>query len=352
MWNNLKILIKTSLLFGVLITGNLQSMLAQVNQINSMGITAAIDPIFSEPYVDVEEWRNTPVKHRYVHGGFKGTDTRFSFYFPPKEEYEGRFLQYITPVPDSEYLSQNNGGGEADKISFSIVNGAYFIETNGGGSGAAMGGDPTIGAYKANAAAAQFSKKKAAEIYGEHNTYGYAFGGSGGAYRTIGGAENTSGVWDGVVPFVAGSSMAIPNVFTVRMHAMRVLKDKLPQIVDALEPGGNGDVYAGLNNEEKAALKEATLMGFPKEAWFNYENMGIHAFPAIYKGMRMADGAYFTDFWTKPGYLGFDNSQSLAEDRIQDTVVIGKIITQNMAYEMGLEIGENPGEARGTADAA
>lgn len=29
------------------------------------------------------------------------------------------------------------------------------------------------------------------------------------------------------------------------------------------EPGGGGDMYAGLNEEEKAALKEVTKMGFP-----------------------------------------------------------------------------------------
>ncbi len=311
------------------------------------------DSIFSKPYVDIEEWRDEPIRHRYVHGGFEGNDTKFSFYFPEKENYKGRFFQYITPVPDNENLSQNNEGGEADKISFAISRGAYFIETNGGGTDAGvMAPDPTIGAYKANAAVAQYSKQKAAEIYGEHRTYGYAFGGSGGAYRTVGGAENTRGVWDGVVPFVLGSPMAIPNVFSVRMHAMRVLQHKLPQIVDALEQGGSGDMYAGLNEEEKAALKEVTQMGFPIAAWFNYKNMGIHAFPAIYGGMRMADGAYFTDFWTKPGYLGADKPESLAKDRLQEKAVIQKIITKKVAYEMGLELGDNPGEARGSADSA
>ncbi|MET0180050.1 MAG: hypothetical protein ABW194_06145, partial [Novosphingobium sp.] len=60
------------------------------------------DPLWAEPYVDVDEWRDAPVRHRYVHGGFKGTDTRFSFYFPPKEQYQGHFFQHITPVPDDE----------------------------------------------------------------------------------------------------------------------------------------------------------------------------------------------------------------------------------------------------------
>lgn len=146
----------------------------------------------------------------------------------------------------------------------SIQNGAYFIEKNGGGS-LGFRADPSIWAYRANAAAALYSREVASKMYGSHRAYGYAFGGSGGAYRTIGGFENTE-VWDGVVPFVAGSPMAIPNVFTVRMHAMRVLQDKLPQIADAIEPGGSGDMYAGLNQAEKAALMEVTKMGFPKQA--------------------------------------------------------------------------------------
>ena len=229
---------------------------------------AVLDNLFKEPYVNVDEWRDTPTRHRYVHGGFKGTTTRFSFYFPVKENYKNRFFQYITPVPDSETLSQG-GTGEEDKIGFSLSHGAYFIETNSGGITDPMAGfgpNATIGAYLANAACATYSRVVAKDMYGDHRTYGYAFGGSGGAYRTLGAAENTRGVWDGTVPFVLGTPMAIPNQFSIRMHGMRVLKNKLPQIVDALEPGGSGDMYAGLNDEEKAALKEVTAMGFPTKA--------------------------------------------------------------------------------------
>ena len=96
------------------------------------------DQMFNHPYVDNDEWRDTPVWHRYVHSGFEGADTRFSFYFPPKENYEGHFFQYITPVPDNETLSQG-ASGEEDKIGFAIASGAYYIETNGGGSGATAG---------------------------------------------------------------------------------------------------------------------------------------------------------------------------------------------------------------------
>jgi hypothetical protein len=48
-----------------------------------------------KPFIDVDEWREVPRRYRYVHGGFEDTHTRFSFYFPPKELYKGRFFQYL-----------------------------------------------------------------------------------------------------------------------------------------------------------------------------------------------------------------------------------------------------------------
>ena len=127
------------------------------------------DPLFSDPYIDIDEWRDTPVRHRYIHGGFKGTETRFSFYFPPSDQYEGRFFQHITPIPESENLAPKVPAGEYNKIGFSIDSGAYFIETNGGGhldlsvpAGTRM--DPTITAYRANAATARYSRLVAQQI--------------------------------------------------------------------------------------------------------------------------------------------------------------------------------------------
>ncbi len=317
--------------------------------------TPVADTLFKEPYVDQEEWRDKPVRHWYVHGGFKGTNTRFSFYFPPKEGYQGRFFQYITPFPDNENLSQG-ASGEEDKIGFSISSGAYFIETNGGGkvdfAKPGFANDPTIGAYRANAASAQYSRVVAVKFYGGKRPYGYAFGGSGGAYRTIGGIENTNGVWDGVVPYVVGSPMAIPNVFSVRMQAMRVLNDKLPGIIDAVEPGGSGDMYAGLNPEEKQALQEVTKMGFPPQSWFGYKTMGVHGFVAVYQGMVMADRKYFTDdFWKTPGYLGANPPASLLRARIQQVSRIKAGISTDQAVSLGLM--ERPSaQERGTADLA
>lgn len=146
--------------------------------------------------------------------------------------------------------------------------------------------------------------------------------------------------------------MAIPNVFTVRMHAMRVLQDKFPQIIDALEPGGSGDMYSGLNEEEKEALKEVTKMGFPPQSWFGYKNMGIHGFLVLYQGIVMSDRKYFTeDFWKTPGYLGANTPASLLKARIQQVNIIKIGISQDKSVELGLVKSISPQE-RGTADAA
>src|SRR5687768_10700065 len=53
------------------------------------------DPFFGPAYIDKDEGRDDPVRYRYVHGGFAGTDTRFSFYLPPPERYRGRMLHYV-----------------------------------------------------------------------------------------------------------------------------------------------------------------------------------------------------------------------------------------------------------------
>lgn len=279
------------------------------------------DTQFQKPYIDIDEWREEPVRHRYMHGGFEGTETRFSFYFPSKKAYAGRFFQPVNPVQGSENAAQSHVDGVDNKIGFAISSGAYLVETNMGG----MSSDITL-VYRASAAVAQYSRVKAAELFGEHRPYGYIYGGSGGGFKTISFIENTTGIWDGAVPFVIGTPMAIPNVFTARVHAMRILKDKFPAIIDAIEPGGSGDMYAGLNEEERQALEEVTKMGFPPKAWFAHKEIGDGALTVLTPGVMQADPSYFEDFWTIEGYLGADSNSSAARARLQHKTVITEII--------------------------
>lgn len=301
------------------------------------------DTVFQHPYVDTDEVRTsqTGVQVRYVHGGFDD-GTRFSFYFPTtKKQYQGHFFQYITPFPDQETFFTALKGDADDMATFSVSHGAYFIETNEGGALDLTHPDvrreSTISAYRANAACADFSRVIAQQIYGtKQRPYGYCYGGSGGAYRTTGSMENTEGVWDGAVPFVLGSPHAIPNVFAARMNALRVLHDKMPLIVDALEVGGSGDPTRGLNAQERAVWEETCRMGFPKQSWYGFRYMDLHGFVATYSGCCAMDPGYFTDFWTQPGYEGYEPDSLLKANHIQQTAVITGFYGQTMCEKMGL----------------
>src|SRR6266480_5453246 len=306
------------------------------------------DPRFNQPYVDVREWRDEPAdapvfpggittqrggaapvkaRHLYVHGGFTGTDAKFSFCFPPGEEYQGRFFQATHQLLAGEEATPRN-------VAFALASGGYSVQTNMGGSdnprtadeSASSRFDTTIRGYRVNAAAAKFSRVVAAEMYGAHRTYGYLYGGSGGAYQTVTSAEMTTGVWDGFVPYVMGSPQSIPNCFTVRVNALRVLMDKWPSIIDAIEPGGSGDPYAGLNDEERAALEEATRTGFPPGAWFNYIPQGGGPLVLVANYVPVLDPTYLDDFWRKPGYLGTDPTSSVRTARIQHEATVVEVI--------------------------
>jgi hypothetical protein len=282
----------------------------------------SVDPDFAAPFVDIDKERSAPVPHRYVSGGFEGTNARFSFYFPPQAQYQGRFFHNTYPMAITSDIGPFPIQFEVavGDLGFTLDSGAYYVQTNNGAAFRTPGVDPAVAAYRVNAAAAKFSRQVAARIYGEHRPWGYLFGGSGGAYQTIGAAENTSGVWDGFVPFVPGCNHAIPSMFTVRMHALRVLRQRpgvLAAIADAVDVGGSGDPYAGLTEEEAGALREVTLMGFPPRGWYLHETLDSGYFANISGMIPMMDPAYAEDFWSKPGYLGTDPKSDIAKSRFR-----------------------------------
>lgn len=320
------------------------------------------DTVFQNPYIDQDTCliSKQGVKVHYLHGGFDD-GTKFSFYFPMnKKDYQGHFFQVVTPFPSSERLGVGLNGDVDDMASFSVTHGAYFIETNEGG--AIDFADPStqressIGAYRANAACADFSRVIAQKFYNtKSRPYGYICGGSGGAYRTAGSMECTEGVWDGAIPFVMGSPNAIPNVFSVRMNALRVLHDKLPQIVDAMEVGGSGDPLKGLNAQERDIWNETCRMGFPKHSWYGFRYMDLHGFVATYGSVCMMDPAYFEhDFWETPGYEGYDGAggdPSIRANRIQQEGTVIGFYNQKMCEDLHL-VPVNDEKDEGNADSA
>ncbi|MGG4145305.1 Tat pathway signal sequence domain protein [Paenibacillus algorifonticola] len=252
-----------------------------------------IDPLYANPVIDKESDLTTPVPHHKVSGHFEGTNKKFNFYLPPKGKFSGRFFQMVYPLQDENATDMN--------VSFGVDNGAYTVQTNGGGG------------YMVDAAAAKFSKAVAAEYYGwSGRIYGYIYGGSGGSYQTIGALEGTNGVWDGAVPYITGVPTSIPNNFFIRAFARFVLEKKAPQIADAVSPGGSGNPYAKLNDMEQSVLREVTKLGVPLRAWEDYsyllglkDSEGLLGLLAV---LRTIDPSYVEDFWNKPGYLGTEQS--------------------------------------------
>ena len=290
----------------------------------------SIDPVINKPFVEVDEWRNAPVRHRYVRGGFEGTDARFSIYFPPADQYAGRFFHNTYPLITNSDIGPFpiQFDVAVGDLGFTLDSGAYYLQTNLGGADRAPPADPAIAAYRVNAEAAKFSRRLASEMYGEHRAYGYLFGGSGGSYQVMGAAEKTRNVWDGFLPYVLGTPCAIPSMFTIRQHALRVLRKrrKFAGILDALEPGGSGDPYAGLDEEEAAALCEATLFGFPIRGWWDHETMTSGYYANVAPITPMLDPSYVEDFWSKPGYLGTDPKSSIGKERFTFDTEVAEVI--------------------------
>lgn len=306
----------------------------------------AVDALYATPYIDVDEWREDPEPHRYIHGGFTDTDLRFSYYFPPVERYAGRFLQPVLMISGTEHAATSGlMYGQPGSPGFAFDSGAYMVESNMGCLSPMPGPDPSIPGFRGSAAAARFSRAVAAEVYGEvygeHRPYGYVYGGSGGAFKTIACFENAPDVWDGAVPFVQGSPIAIPNCFSIQAHAMRLLDGVFPQITDALEPGGSGDMYAGLTSGQREALAEVTRFGLNPKVWFDVNRIrsGYTSMWGVFaEQIRALDAAYFTDFWSVPGYLGADSPASFAEARHELRVTVSGTIGISDADKYGLPI--------------
>ena len=269
-----------------------------------------VDPTYSNPVIDSETDLTSPVPNHKVSGHFndgQGNDTgkRFNIYLPPTSEWQGRFFQSVYPLQGENAVDdpafQPPGVGTEGSIAFGASSGAYTVQTNGGSG------------YRVDAAAAKFSKTVAAAYYGSsQRIFGYVWGGSGGSFQTISAIENTTGVWDGAVPYVIGTPVSIPNFFFVRAFARFVLQGKAQQIADAVAPGGSGDPYAGLNDIERAVLLEVTRIGVPLRAWEDYRYvLGLDAPDGLLgfgSTVLFLDPTYVNDFWTQPGYLGTEQS--------------------------------------------
>lgn len=308
------------------------------------------DKFFEKAYVDIDEVRTDFVRHRYIHGGFQNTGTRFSFHFP-EEGWQGRFLQ---PLEGGTAGSEHSFGtpvqGMATRlggVDTAVRLGCYLVQSNQGHIGTELcpkgGADLSLYGYRASAETARFARYLATQIYGERPQFGYVFGGSGGGKRAPTCLEGAPDVWDGCLPFMGGAdvdpdgankpTVATQVIFySALLNVQRMLRGQpLADVVDAVEPGGSGDPFATLTVDQRQALTELYRCGYPRGAeWLidpdNYTGQILEwAWSA--EEIAHLDPTYFSDFWTKPGYAGHDNPRLFEADLIDTVATVKKVVT-------------------------
>jgi hypothetical protein len=304
------------------------------------------DTRFGAPYIDVDEDRDTPVPHRHIHGGFENSDTRFRFYFPPKDSgYEGRMFN---PLSGAHGGTEDFFGGMFGELigglSMCLRLGGYMIESNQGHIGddvdERFGDDPGLYGWGASAEVARFSKYVAAQVYGEPPHHSYVFGGSGGGRRSPLCLENAPDAWDAALPFMGGGDVAEHGnnnriqgaqvmSFASMFNVQRLLGSKVWDVVDAMAPGGSGDPYAGLTTHEREELASVYRQGYPRgDEQMIAEPMGqMWLWTSIADMLEEEDPTYFQDFWTKPGYVGHDQPELVAGDVIDTTLTVSRVLT-------------------------
>ena len=306
------------------------------------------DKFFGKAFIDIDEWRDKPVRFRYVHGGFEGTDARFSFYLPEKAQYKQRFfhtLQGGTGGSENTVLdainAYNQFGVVAPQALLAAFDcGGYLIESNQGHFGDDLTGvknDHTILCYRTSVQTAKFAKQVAQQMYGAAPQHGYLYGGSGGAVRTINCLESVKGIWDAGVPFVCPHESS-GTFFSIQANAVRLLgRDKLAMYNDAVEVGGSGNPFQGLDNEQADALKILYKTGHSRRIGLDNPVEQVLVWSYAAWDAETADPTYWDDFWTKPGYLGHDSPRVFEKDRVQFKSRVKRLLTLNDLKDLKLD---------------
>jgi len=305
------------------------------------------DAHFGAPYIDVDERRDAPYPHRHVHGGFAGCDTRFTFYFPPKEEWQGRL---IMPMEGAHAGHEDFFGGALGDamggVGLTARLGGYMVETNMGHIGDDIdpkgGDDPTLYGWRAAVEGARLSKHIARQVYGAEPHHAYVWGGSGGGRRSPLVLENAPDVFDGALPFMGGGDVrpfpaterikgAQVMSFACMFNVQRLLRhgDTIDRLIDAMQPGGSGNPFDGLDTHEREELASLYRQGFPRGDEFMIATpMGqIWLWSSIADLLVEQDPAYFADFWTKPGYIGHDLPAAVDADVIDVVTTVSRVVT-------------------------
>ena len=292
------------------------------------------NPSFGQAYIDIDEWWDSPRRLRYVHGGFEGTHTRFSFYLPPPQNYRGRFFQFLEGgagghenLLASSWIPGLKLGAWVFDLAFDEL-GSYLVESNQGhfpGEGLGTRDDGSeqaqVNLYEASAQSALFGRHLAEQMYGMAPHHGYVWGISGGGLRSVYCLENRPDVWAGGAPHAGVHNTTQWSAWGL---GWLIARKKFPAIIDAMEPGGGGNPFAVLSHAEREALADLYRRGYPRGAENQLAKFLAWAFPMY--SVKDEDPTYFQDFWNEPGYLGKDDPRALEPFLVSEKTTVRRVV--------------------------
>jgi hypothetical protein len=249
--------------------------------------------------IDTVEGRTAPVPHCYVHGTLNG-DTRFRILLP---QAWNRKLVFG--------LGGGYGGNEfandAEVTQVVVAEGYAFAQSNEGRPAPVFGEDDTWRElhYTANHDTTLFAKEQIKRRYGRRPARTYLFGSSGGGWRSLALLERFPKDYDGAgMRNPAIEPRHLTYTFTVIDHFLPVIRAKLPQIIAARDR--NETALPFLTPAEQAALDRIYAAGAARGSEFKFTQTADSSVTLGYAAFRLFDPTYFDDFWTTPGYAGYE----------------------------------------------
>jgi hypothetical protein len=286
---------------------------------------ACVEQGFGAAFIDVDEWRDAPRRHRYVHGGFEDTHTLFSMYLPPAESFGGRVVKHLEGGSGGHetLLMLDIGLGSNWMFDFAFDEfGAILMESNQGHHhDEGLGFHNDVWLFGASAECARFAQWLAPLLYDTPVHHTYVFGASGGGHRSYQCLLHRGDVFDGGVPEVCGVNPG--PYWSVQALAIDLLGDQLRDVADRCDAGG-GDPFEGLSFEQREAVADLFRMGYPKAAMNQMQTM---AAPFTLYNTREYNPGYFADFWNKRGYLGHDDPDRLARRRVKRRATVTEVVS-------------------------
>jgi hypothetical protein len=100
-------------------------------------------------------------------------------------------------------------------------------------------------------------------------------------------------------------------------------------VVDAMQPGGSGNPFEGLNTHQREELASLYRLGYPRgDEWVIGQPSGtIWLWASMAERLASEYPEYFEAFWIKPGHVGYDSPQLVAGDLIDSSATVSRVLT-------------------------